>query len=64
MFETVAETLVVFQEDKTIQDVLCTVGSAIISLADKPFTMDVAFAVAEVLRGAEKRIKEITQTAQ
>lgn len=64
MFKTVEETLETLQEDKSISDVLSTVGAAITSLTGADFSMEIAILISVVLKKAEKRINQITQSKQ
>lgn len=64
MYETIADALEILQEDKTVNDVLNTVGAAVSSLSEVNFSIEVAVAISVVLKGAEKRINEITQSKQ
>lgn len=62
MIKTVVEALEILQADKTIIDVLNTIGAAITSLTNADFTMEEAIAISMVLKEAEQRIREITQS--
>ena len=64
MDETIADALEILQEDKTVNDVLNTVSAAVSSLSEVNFSIEVAVAISVVLKGAEKRINEITQSKQ
>lgn len=64
MFKTVEEALEILQEDKTVIDVLNTIAATITSLTNAHFSMEIAILISVVLKGAEKRIKEITQSKQ
>lgn len=64
MSECVVEALGVLNEAKTINNVMNTVGAAVASLTGAEFSVEVAVAISVVLRAAEKKIKEITQSKQ
>lgn len=64
MFKTVEEALEILQEDKSIIDVLNTVGATITSLTNAHFSMEIAILISVVLKEAEKRINQIAQSKQ
>lgn len=64
MFEIIMDTLEVLKNDKTVVDVLNTVGAATLSMADETLSPVEYYALSFINTEAAKRIKEITQSKQ
>ena len=64
MFEMMMEALKTLQKDEKVIDVLQTVGATALSLANEVLHPVEFLALDFVITGAEKRIKEITQSKQ